>query len=255
MVVRRVVLALAMCLSLITPSVSAASGVDILGTHYSERLAQLLGRVEKTIGSKVVFVPKPTPDGDNSGEFVNGTYQITLKRGSSEDDVAHELTHPLLETAGYANAFFIPTNPLSRTIHSFIASDFDHLFINQWLHREGYYPEKGFMLGMKDQYKAFATDSALANTLKQGNSTQRALVGVAVIHQLMKQVYYVRSSQAENAILATYPRYRNHWHMIRQAIDVFLREPTPSHEWYMVGVTAVRLKQGGPTASVGPLMS
>ena len=123
--------------------------MDILGTHYSQKLAELAARVEETIGNKALFVPKLTP-GDNSGHFVkDGAYEITLKPGSSEDDVADELVHPLLSTAGYTMIFFIPGNRFSQTIHPFIVSDFDHLFINRRLHEEGYYPEKGFMVGIE----------------------------------------------------------------------------------------------------------
>jgi len=210
--------------------ISAETGIDVLGTHYSERLSRLLQHVEKTIGTNVVFVAKAGP-GDNNGQSVAGKYQITLKPGSSEDDLAHELTHPLLETEGYARPFFIHGIALAQTIHSFIASDFDHLFINERLHREGYYPEKGFMAGMKDQYKSFAATRVSGTTPEQ-----RALLGVAVIHELMKDVYYVKSTQAESAILETYPSYRNNWFTIKRAIEVFLRDPTPFREWDLVGV-------------------
>ena len=234
MLLRRVWVVLILCIASTSSLSSAATGMDILGTHYSQKLAELAARVEKTIGNEVLFVPKLTP-GDNSGHFVKGgAYEITLKPGSSEDDVAHELVHPLLSTAGYTMIFFIPGNRFSQTIYPFIASDFDHLFINRWLHEEGYYPEKGFMVGMKDQYKAFAADKGFADIAIHGVPEQRASLGVAVIHQLMKHVYYVGSPQAESAILAAYPMYRNHWFTLKREIDLFLKDPTPTKEWSLV---------------------
>jgi hypothetical protein len=206
------------------------NGLDILGTHYSNRLALLIRHVESVTKTNVVFVSNDQ-GGDNSVILVEGKWQISLRPHSSEDNVAHELTHTLLGAEGYTNVFMIPGYSLSRFIRSAIASDFDHLLINQRLHEEGYYPEKGFMAGMKDQYKSFAATHVIVKT-----PTQRAMLAVQVIHELMKHVYYVGTQDAENAILTAYPPYKDQWLAIKREIDAFLREPTPLQEWHLVEV-------------------
>jgi hypothetical protein len=204
--------------------------IDILGAKYSNKLAALLHRVERKTKTHVVFIPK-VGAGDNSIALVGGEYHMTLAPGSTEDDVAHELMHALLESEGYTSVFMIATIPLSVAMHPIIASDFDHLIINRRLHREGYRPETGFMAKMRDQYKSFVDMKVAVITPEQ-----RAVFGVGVIHELMKQVYYVRSSKAEQAILRAYPSYRTHWLTVRNAIIRFRNVPTVSEEWNLVKV-------------------
>src|SRR6202011_1234867 len=125
-------------------------------------------------------------------------YRVTLTPGSKEDDIAHELMHALMESEGYAKEFMISQIPRSAALHPFIASDFDHIIINQRLHREGYYPERGFMANMKDQYKSWVNRKGAVLSPEQ-----RAIFGVANIHELMKHVIYVESPRAEKELLDT----------------------------------------------------
>jgi hypothetical protein len=218
---------------------------EILGTHYSNKLFKLIQHVEKTADVKVEFVPR-TSDGDNNVSGIpGGKYRIQLKPGSPEDDVAHELMHILLEKEGFARTFPIPGDVLAQQIQNLIKSDFDHLIINQRLHQEGYSPEKGFMLGMRDQYRNFVSAKFPVSSVPQAN----VLIGVSVIHELMKQVYYVESPEAERAILGAYPTYRTKWQKIKTLIDSFIKAPTPASEWKFVvtynGVMDTVYKEAG----------
>lgn len=203
-------------------------GVDILGTHYSERLRLLILRVEKESKTTVHFETK-TNSGDDNIRREKDLYSVTLAPGVSEDDIAHELTHALLESEGYAKVFCLPSIPFSATIYPFLNSDFDHVIINQRLHREGYHPEVGFMANMKNQYK-----SVLSLSLPTGLPEQRAILGMYIIHSLMKHVYYVEAPEAEGAILAAFPQYRTHWTAIKTAILEFRNNPDPLHEWKLI---------------------
>jgi hypothetical protein len=139
--------------------------------------------------------------------------------------------HALIQSEGYAQAFTITKIPLSATLKPIIASDFDHIIINQRLHREGYFPETGFMANMKDQYKSWVNSKVAVLSPEQ-----RAVFGVIYIHELIKHVIYIESPTAEKELLDTYPMYQAHWLKVKSAIRAFQQNPTPHQEWKFLGV-------------------
>ncbi len=205
------------------------TGVDIIGKHYSTRLRDLIIRAEKTKKKPIEFTRNLSNE-DNTYQDVGSKVVIALHPGSPEDNIAHELMHSILEAEGYPRAFFIKGRFVSRTIHALIVGDFDHLLINDRLLKEGYDAANGFLEPIRDQYRSIMSLQLPLNA----DSDQRAMYIILLIHELMKQVYYVENPGAEAAILSAHPAVKPYWLTLKPQIEAYRKKPSPHQGWSFV---------------------
>lgn len=90
-----------------------ASGIAILGTRYSERLKALYDRVAAAYAGKPIRFVAKYDLGDNTIMVTTSEIVLTLRPGSTEDNVAHELMHGVLHSEGYPQMFSINALPVS----------------------------------------------------------------------------------------------------------------------------------------------
>ncbi|MGI9071303.1 MAG: hypothetical protein ACR2JB_08310 [Bryobacteraceae bacterium] len=201
-------------------------GIDISGTHYSPKLRKLIAKTEKLSHKQIIFEPN-TSGGDNNNRTLGDQILIAIKAGSSEDDVAHELVHSIMQAEGYPKMFAITVIPESETIHSVINSDLDHLVINQIENANGYDALHGFLLPLRQQYQSLLS---MRTPGRQGRE-RMAIYGVLMMHELMKHVYYIKSPDAESRILESHPELKEYWRILKKHIDKYLLNPSPSTAW------------------------
>jgi len=131
-----------------TEKLGHSERITILGTAYSPRLGRLCEKVSRQYQKPVTFEPIEGHK-DNSTLVRDKDILVSLRPGSSEDDVAHELMHSVLQFEGYPRIFGISagnTAQLSRSIRDILVSDLDHLLINQRLCRSVTMPVTVFSL-------------------------------------------------------------------------------------------------------------
>lgn len=109
--------------------------------------------------------------------------------------------HALLQADGYPQVFAVGTSQLAKQLHAFIASDFDHLIINDRLLHLGYDARRGFLS------KADSFDGVLKLSIPNTPDAQTVLI-IGVLHELIKFHYYIGSPGAKEAILAKFPQAR-----------------------------------------------
>ena len=203
-------------------------GIEILGTHYSAKLRELYKQVIAAYHRPIRFIPM-SGHVDNSIEVVPSEILIRLKPGSTEDNVAHEFMHGIVQAAGFPQMFSVGNVQLANSMRSFAASDFDHLIINDRLQQLGYDPRRGFLS------KADSYDHVL--TLRPGDTPDaQTILVIGLLHELIRFHYYIGNSQAQAAIQKKFPEVRPYWARLSPAIAALPRTPKPQDMWKIVTV-------------------
>jgi hypothetical protein len=201
----------------------ANPGIDILGTRYSARLRALYERVQR-VNKKPMRVVELHAHEDNKMENRPNEIIVYIHRGASEDDVAHELVHALMEHEGYPRSFAISTIPLSRAIHIVVLSDFDHIAINQRLLSLGYDAKNGFLR------RSDWPPGVLAMKPPSDREGQ-AVFRIGMLHELFKFVYYVGRPEAEFLLLSKDPPVQPYWNELRGVLRRLPASPSPDDVW------------------------
>jgi hypothetical protein len=200
-------------------------GIELLGTQYSKRLKALYDEVAGLYARPVRLEPT-TGHVDNTIEVRASEILIRLRPGSSEDNVAHELLHPVLQHEGYPQMFSISLLPSSNAVGNLIRADLDHLVINQRLRNLGYDPHAGF-LRIADSYASFLKMAI------PSDPSQRAVFQIGTIHELLKYHYYIADATAERAILQKFPQISGYWKDLKRAVDNAPSQPKPADIWHV----------------------
>jgi hypothetical protein len=200
-----------------------ADGLDILGTHYSPRLKTLYDRVIAAHG-KPIRVEAITGHVDNSIQVNATDIVVRLRPGSTEDNVAHELLHAMLQSEHYPQMFAVSILPQSPPLRALIGGDLDHLVINRRLLVLGYDPHRGF-LSQADSYAGFLAFES------PEDPAQRTVFQIGTVHELLKFHYYIRDPIAESAILRKHPGVAKLWREVKRAVDHLPRDPGPRDLW------------------------
>jgi hypothetical protein len=200
-----------------------SSGIELLGTRYSERLRLLYEKVAATYG-RPIKVESTVGHVDNTAEILPSNILLRLRPGSSEDNVAHELVHPLLAHEGFPQVFSISILPLSEALGNIIRADLDHLVINQRLRELGYDPQAGFLR---------TADSYLGVVKIKVPSDQNgvAVYQISMLHELLKYCYYIGDNTAEKAILQKCPQVSGYWNELKGVIGGLPSQPMPKDIW------------------------
>jgi len=198
-------------------------GVDILGTHYSARLKALQDRVVAAQGKPIRF-EATTGHVDNTIQVNATEIVVRLRPASSEDNVAHELLHAVLQSEHYPQMFAVTMLPQSPPLRALLSGDLDHLIINKRLLAMGYDPHRGFL----SQADSYAGVLALESP---SDPSQRTVFEIGMVHELIKFHYYIRDPTAEPAILRKYPSVAGLWREVKRAVDGLPRDPRPRDLW------------------------
>jgi hypothetical protein len=208
------------------PQVNSLEGIEILGTSYSLKLKALYEKVAAAF-QKPIEVVEVFDRVDNQIEIQPDKIILRLHWGASEDNVAHELMHAILQSEGYPQPFAVRAIDLANRLHQFIVSDFDHLVIKEKLLREGYDARSGF-LSLAESF-----ENVLKLSAPNTPDVQTVLI-IGLLHELVKYHYYIGRVSAEEAILQKFPRVSPYWHEFSGAIQQLPVLPSPEDMWGLI---------------------
>ncbi|MCJ7777260.1 MAG: hypothetical protein MUP16_02960 [Sedimentisphaerales bacterium] len=198
-------------------------GMKILGHRYSDNLKDLYEKVIE-LHNKPIKIVERTEKGNNTIDTSGSEIILTLGRGCSEDNIAHELMHAILQAEHYPGIFGVNVFPLSHKLRALCCGDLDHLVINDRLLDLGYDPHAGF-LSHAEGYE---------NVLRL-NPTQvpgaQAVHRFGLLHELIKFHYYIEDPNAERDILAKFPGVERYWRLLSRKIDSLPSDPKPRDLW------------------------
>lgn len=195
----------------------------ILEHSYSSMLRSLYNRASAVHG-KPIHIVEIRGQVDNSTIILPKTIELRLKKGSSEDNIAHELMHAILHAEGFPTMFAVGVLPLANKLRDIASADIDHIIINDRLLELGYDARRGFLSTVEDY----------GNVLKlrvSGNANQQAILIFGMLHELIKWHYYIGNSEAETDILAQFPQVANYWQELSSAINDLSKRPAPEEMW------------------------
>jgi hypothetical protein len=196
--------------------------IEILGQHYSPTLRTLHKKVTK-LYQKPIKIIEITGHVDDSIEVLDSEIVLRLHKNSTEDNVAHELMHAVLQAEGYPTIFHLEISPMSKTL-AFCKADLDHIIINDRLADLGYQAHEGFLKRAND-YDNVLTMRAYEDPNKQ------ALFLFCILHQLIKFHYYIEAASAQTHILERFPDVAKHWQNLSASIDNLPPQPKPQDMW------------------------
>jgi len=199
--------------------------LKILDTEYSETLRTLYNTVRDAYKKPLIFSPIEGR-ADNSIEVMPDRIEIRLRPGSSEDNIAHELMHAILQSEGYPRVFSAGIFP-ADLLRQLIASDLDPLIINERLLRYGYDAQRGYLRDVDPFNSVF-------DLRAHGDPDSQALLILSVLHELLKFVYYVGDDAAEDAILAKFPQARKYWDVLVKSIRSLPKNCSPGDIWKFI---------------------
>jgi hypothetical protein len=162
--------------------------------------------------------------GDSTIDTHGDEIILTLRRGCSEDIIAHELMHGILHAEHYPTLVGITLFPLSKQLSAICRADLDHLIINDRLLGLGYDAQEGF-LSHVDGYE---------NILKLDpgrNPESQAVHLFCLLNQLIKFHCYIGDPNAEEDILAKFPEVEEYWETLSGEIGALPPKPGPADLW------------------------
>ncbi len=160
-----------------------SSAFHLAGREYSERLRNLYLSVEMAYG-RPLRVEEISGSVDNNIEVRPREIVLRLKPGSSEDNVAHELMHAILEKEGFPKIFSLRVFPLSTNLANLIRADLDHLVVNNRLLDIGYDAQQGFL-------RTVAPVTSFLQMPVPSDPRQKAVYEIGALHELVKYAHYV----------------------------------------------------------------
>lgn len=210
----------------------ADDGIEILGQRYSPTLRALYERV-CALHQKPIKVIEIKGVVDDSIETMHDKeIVLRLHKGSSEDNIAHELMHAIMHAEGYPDFFCIST-PLSINILKFCRGDLDHIIINDRLLELGYDARQGFLK------EANGYDSVLRLHFDE-NPNNQAVLYFGMLHELIKFHFYIGIPSAQTDILERFPEVAKYWQKLSSSIDSLPTKPDPQDMWN-IGVKYITL--------------
>ena len=198
-------------------------GIEILGQRYSDNLKALYDKVIK-LHNKPIKIVERIKKGDNSIDTHGNQIILKLGRGCSEDNIAHELMHAVLQAEHYPNFFSMTTLSLSQKLHAMCIADLDHLIINDRLIALGYNPHAGYLS------KANGYENILKLSTPE-DPGRHAIHHFCLLHELIKFHYYIADPNAERDILFKFPNIEKYWRLLSQKIDSLPMNPKPRDLW------------------------
>lgn len=198
--------------------------IELLGVQYSATLERLYNEVVSRFARPIRIV-ELQGHVDNTIQVDRHELVLSLKRGSSEENVAHELMHTVLEDEGYPRIFSIATDQLSILVGDLFRGDLDHLLINQRLQALGYDPFSGYLRN------ADSHESVLRLVIPRKEPPVASLAKTLLLHELLKFHYYMARDGAERDILRTHPQIEAPWKKLRNTIDALPDQPKPAELW------------------------
>jgi len=199
------------------------TGITLLGTPYSAKLRALYNAVSSSYSRPIRVEPKATAS-DNSVEVRRSEIVLQLRPGSTEDNVAHELLHPILQKEGFPQCFSLQHSKLSKSLADLIRADLDHLIINRRLRDLGYDPHAGFL-------RSAETYSNVVKMAPPTDVNQMTIFSIVILHELLKYHYYIADPAAEGALLQAFPLVTREWLELKPVIDRIPDVAKPADLW------------------------
>lgn len=196
--------------------------IEILGQHYSPTLRTLHNKVTE-LYQKSIKIIEITGHVDNSIEVLDNEIVLRLHKNSTEDDIAHELMHAVLQVENYP-IFFSIANPLSRNMCKICRVDLDHIVINDRLLEIGYDARQGFLRKAEGYNNVLQWNSS-------NDPNNQVVLQFSVLHELLKFHYYIGRPRAQTDILERFPQVAKYWQKLSSSIDRLPPKPKPQDMW------------------------